>query len=354
MTPSRRVTYRGRTRAGLPSGRHGFVLAFVVLMLFSVSVAAATGYLLVNSEFGMAKHSSDAAEALTVARAGLKRFVSEEIGVVSDSVTYAMGDGLALVTARKLFAQDSVTDMYYVRSEGTVVDIFAPNSPARRVVGAYAIHRRRPLAHHAVAMISANTIAVAGGGSLHGFDYNTIVECLGAGADNITGAIAVNSVTEANPGDVQGTPEFELWSGGYAEMRDSVGLRWDVLSDPGFPVEFDGVWPNFLTLPVDSFPLVRYTGSLSTGVVGRGVLIVGGTFDPGPTFSWDGIVIAGNVDATLEGQLRGLLVAGLDGPNLYPTVSVQMDVHYYSCSVYDANESLSYLELVPNTLFEAY
>lgn len=150
--------------------RGGFVLAFVVFMLFAISVAAATGYLVVSSEFEMAKHSAQGAEALSVARAGLERFVAEQIGTVGDSVSYALGDGVALVTTRKLFERDSVTYVYYIQSEATVSDIFSPNTPARRVVGAYAIHHRRPLAHHALVMIAADRIDVDNGGEIDAED----------------------------------------------------------------------------------------------------------------------------------------------------------------------------------------
>lgn len=332
--------------------RAGFVLAFVVVMLFSISVASATGYLIVSSEFGLAKHSSDGAEALTVARAGLERFIAEQVGVVGDSVSYALGDGVALVTARKLFARDSVTDYYHVRSEGTVEDIFAPASPARRVVGATAVHHRRPLPHHGLVMISANTVRAQGGGIIHSYDHDTTSDCTGGGANSITGAIARVSVTEETSSAILGSPDAEIWSGGYAAMLDSIALRWDVLSDPQFPVEFDDTWPNFASLPADSFPIVRHTGWLSTNVVGRGVLIVVGTFDPGSSFAWDGIVLASHVDDYIEGTLRGLLVGGLDGPNAYSTVYVMANVEYHSCSVYAANETLSYLELVRNTVYE--
>lgn len=338
---------------GAARGRGGFVLMIVVLMLFSISVASATGYLIVTSEFGLAKHSSDGAEALTVARAGLERFIAESIGVVDDTVSYALGDGVALVTTRKVFSADSVTDYYHIRSEGTVTDIFAPSSPARRVVAATAIHRRRPLPHHAVAMISANQIAVVGPGDIHGFDHNTSADCAGGGASTITGAIARVSVTESASTDIQGSPQWETWSGGYAAMLDSARVRWDVLSDPDFPIEFDDVWPNFGALPADSFPIVRYNGWLSSSVTGRGVLIVNGTFDGPATFSWDGIVLAGHVDDFIEGNIRGLLVGGLAGPNAYTTVTFnQGDLLYYSCNVYAANETLSYLELVENTVHE--
>lgn len=201
-------------------------------------------------------------------------------------------------------------------------------------------------------MISANTVRAQGGGIIHSYDHDTTSDCTGGGANSITGAIARVSVTEETSSAILGSPDAEIWSGGYAAMLDSIALRWDVLSDPQFPVEFDDTWPNFASLPADSFPIVRHTGWLSTNVVGRGVLIVVGTFDPGSSFAWDGIVLASHVDDYIEGTLRGLLVGGLDGPNAYSTVYVMANVEYHSCSVYAANETLSYLELVRNTVYE--
>ncbi len=332
--------------------RGGFVLAFVVFMLFAISVTAATGYLVVTSELEMAKHSAQGAEALTVARAGLARFVAEQIGVVGDSVSYALGNGVALVTTRKVMEQDSVTDVYYVRSEGTVADFFAPNAPARRVVGAYAVYHKRPLAHHALVMISTDRIDVNSGGEIDAQDSDNSGDCPGGGASDITGLISVVTFTEENADDVEGSPEAEAWSGGYGEMLDSIGLRWDVLSDPDFPVEFENTLPDFGSLPADSFPIIRYTGWVFANFTGRGVLIIDGMFDPGPSFEWDGIVLAGAVDDIVQGHLDGLLVGGLDGPNTYTTIDYRTRSHYNSCDVYAANETLSYLELLENTIFE--
>ena len=135
-------------------------------------------------------------------------------------------------------------------------------------------------------------------------------------------------------------------------MVDSAGLRWDVLSDPNFPVEFENTMPVFASLPADSFPVIRYTGWMGTGAVGRGVLIVDGVFDPWSSFSWRGIILAKDVDDILQGQIDGLLIAGMEAPNLYSRVQYEIQSDYHSCDVYAANESLSYLELMPNTIHE--
>jgi hypothetical protein len=333
-------------------GREGFVLAFVVFMLFAISVMGATGYMVVSSEFSLAKNSGEGAEALTVARAGLERFVAEQLGAVNDTASYATGDGVAVVTSRKIVAQDSVTDLYYIRSEATVTDIFSPNTPARRVVGAYATHRRRPLAHHAAVMIGTDTIDVMTGGEIDAQDQDNSGTCAGGGASDITGAIARLRVTEENTDDIEGSPESELWPGGWSDVVDSAGLRWDVLSDPNFPVEFENTMPDFGLLPADSFPVIRYTGWMSAAAEGRGVLIVDGVFDPLSTFRWRGIILAKDVDDYAQGRIEGLLVGGMEGPNLYSRVEYQTQSHYHSCYVYAANESLSYLELMPNTIHE--
>ena len=47
-----------------------------------------------------------------------------------------------------------------------------------------------------------------------------------------------------------------------------------------------------------------------------------------------------------------MLIGGLEGPNMYATIDFRTDLHYRSCDVYAANETLSYLELLPNTIFE--
>ena len=332
------------------------MLAFVVMMLFTISVAGATGYLVVSTEFTMAKYSSQSGEALAVARAGLHRFVAEQIGVVGDSVSYAIGNGIVLVTTRKLMARDSLTDVYYIRSEAQVSDVFSTTIPATRVVGAYAIHHRRPLAHHGALVITEDEIEIENGGEVYGTDSSTVADCAGGGASQITAVIALDEVDERGSGYIEGNPDDETW-GTYQAMYDSVALRWDVLSDPNFPVEFEDSPPDFGSLPPDSFPVIRYNGDKRFGNSwdGRGVLIVTGEFDASTSFDWEGIILAGEVDRRVYGQIRGMLVGGLSAANPSSTDKVEWrgDMFYYSCNVYSANESLSYLELVENTVYEA-
>ncbi len=142
------------------ASRRGFVMMFVLLMLFAISITAVTGYLVVSSEFSLSNHAKEGAEVIAVAHGGMQRFLADQIGVVGDSVVYVIGDGIAIVTSRKLKEKDSLNHLYYLRSEGTLTDIRIPNAPAaRRVVGAFAWHRLSPLAHRAAVIISATEIA---------------------------------------------------------------------------------------------------------------------------------------------------------------------------------------------------
>lgn len=336
----------------MSNDRRGFILAFVVFMLFAVSVAGVTGYLVVWSEHELSRYSTQGAEALTVARAGLERFVAEQIGVVPDTTEYALGNGEAVVTARKLYDLDPLTHVYYVRSEATVEDVRLSATPARRVAGAYAIHHRRPVPLLGTVIVSADNLDVNGTGEVRGWDHSAPGECAGAVASTLPGAIARLGVTETAPSDIQGSPEIDLWSGGWSDIAAAIDIRWDVLTDPEFPVDAVNSLPNFGAIPADSFPVIRYTGTVNMTFTGRGALIVDGTFDPGPGFSWDGIIIAEQIDDVVAGYIDGLLIVGFEGPNGASTIDFRLDVNYHSCAVNGANESLSYMELMPNTMHE--
>ena len=334
----------------------GFVMISVLLMLFAISISAVTGYMAVSSEFSMSNHAKEGAEVVAVAHGGMQQFLAEQTGGVGDSIVYSIGLGIAIVTSRKLMAKDSLNHLYYLRSEGTLNDVRVPGAPiARRVVGAFAWHRLNPLAHRAAVIISAVEIDANDplGGEIDGDDESLPTDCSGGGTAGITGGIAKDRVI----GNVGGNPQREMLEWVVSEdMADSLSLRWDVLQDPGFAFEFDGSPPNFASLPSDSFPLVRYQGNLAPGSSwsGRGVLVVTGMFNPTSSFYWRGIVLAGSTDDGLDGRIDAMLFGGLDGPNPYSDVEVRMDIDYNACNVYAANRALSYLELVDNTIFEAY
>jgi hypothetical protein len=336
-------------------GRSGFALALVVFMMFAIGVAATAAYEVVNAEFTLSTGNKQGATALAVARAGLQRFIAEQIGVVGDSVSYAIGNGIASVTTRKLYAKDARTWLYFVRSEGTVTDVRTPDSPARRIVGTYAWYHVSPVKHKAAMMEAASILRFENSWTeTNGNDHAVAGDCSGAGTPGVAGAVAT-SLPTALYAILVGNPNKKAYANKQAVI-DSAGIRWDVLRDPKFPVEFDGSPPDFTALPPDSFPVVRYVGNLTATYLwsGRGVLIVTGRLTMSYGFAWNGIILAGSLGDV--GQyafpyVSGTVIGGLDGTDTSATFD--SGYYYYNyCDVAAANKALSYLDVVDNTVFE--
>jgi len=326
-------------------------------MLFAISVAGVTGYMVIGNEFDLADQNAMGYKALAVARGGLERFLAEQIGEVGDSVAYAIGDGIATLTSRKVVEEDSLNHIYFIRSEGTVTDARYPGNPARRVVGAYAYRRISPVNHVAAIMSTGDRLDFRYWARADGYDQATTSDCAGGGTAGVAGAIAAERVRARNGSVVQGNPNSATL-GSYQAIYDTAGVRWDILSDPDFPVEFDGSPPNFGALPPDSFPVVRYVGNLNAGSSwsGRGVLIVTGRLRMYSGFSWNGIILAGELRSTSFQWpvVDGTVIGGLNVKNPNITYSWGGLFRYHSCNVYAADRSLSYLEPISNTTWEEY
>lgn len=345
-------------KAKVSSGRGGFALVMVVFLLFAVAVAGVTGYQVVSSEFALANQNREGQEALAVARAGLQRFLGEQIGQVGDSVSYAIGNGVAAVTARKVMEQDSLNHLYYIRAVGQVADARTPLLPATRAVGAYAWHRLNPIPLKAAVLLTGGQFGLYPGTEVDGADHATTSDCPGGGTAGTAG-IGTAGTIRSYGGSHSGNPNSDFHYSSYSQVYDTVGIRWDILTDPSFPVDFDGTWPNFSALPADSFPIVRFNSDLSvwgSGYSGRGVLIVTGRLMMIYNFEWDGIILAGRFyytsgNSSSYPEVRGMLIGGMNAAN--PTsYHLGGRLLYHSCNAYKANRALSYLEVVDNTLFE--
>jgi hypothetical protein len=337
-------------------GRKGFALALVVFMLFAIGVAATAAYEVVGGEFTLSRENRESVTALSVARAGLQRFIAEQIGTVGDSVAYAIGDGIATVTARRVMEQDPSNYVYYIRSDGEVTDPRTPSSPARRTVATYAWLRMSPLRPKAAMLLATNKVTYENAGTTaDGADHATAMDCAGGGTTGVAGTAAAGNVLIQSGAAVTGNPASENY-GARAAVIDSAGIRWDILSDPNFPVEFDGSPPDWALIPADSFPVVRYVGDLSATSTwaGHGVLIVTGTLTMGLGFTWRGIILAGSVaDVGSDAPVvEGTLVGGLNGTD-GPVTFMSGTYEYNSCDVSAADRSLSYLDVLDKTIFEA-
>ena len=332
----------------------GFALALVVFMLFAATVAGLTGYQLVSAEASLAEGSENQEEAMAVAEAGLKRYIGEHIGIPG-STTYAVGDGNVAITPRRVSEVNDSTDLYLLTAVGTVTDPRYPTSPATRTVRQYAKLNRRPVKARAAFMSIQTTVQVQSpnvevAGTV--FYDNGTADCPAGDANGITAVAGVASAGTAASGNTAptGSPAFTSL-GSVNGVISAAALRWPILKDPTFPIPYDGTWPNFASIPSDSFPVIRVLGDYALDRNGRGTLIVTGHFVAAGTYEWRGIILVGNPasnaydSGTNTGPvIKGLVVSGLDGAPFNGNQTLRrLTVRWYPCYVRKANLALAYL-----------
>lgn len=353
-------------------GRGGFALAMVVLLLFAVGVAGATAYNVVRLEAEMAIGSGEGSGALDAAHAGLQRYLAESLGR-PDTISYTVGDGSATVAPRKVGTIDADTDLYLLRSTGTVSDDRYPNAPARRVVSQYAYLHRQPVADTAALLVAyGGTVSVndptvgSSYAEVSGIDQAGPSAC-SAPAHSMYGVIKPNTASAPTPlGRLSGSPDRYQLLSAPTDVIAAAKVRWDVLQNPSQPVgPWDTYWPpsTVFTNHPDSFPVIRVAGDLlvTNAHSGRGILIVPGTFNIYYNFHWDGIILAGAIGpymspfsgSTYSSSIDGILIGGLDGGSASNGMTVQnLKIRQNRCYVWAANENLAYFEPLAATWWE--
>ena len=334
--------------------RAGFVLALVVLLLFAVGIAGAAGYQVVLNEAQMAIHAKETQTALSIARAGLQRYVANEVGVHEDTVTYAIEGGDAVITARLVAEIDDFESLYLLGSEGVYTDPTFTGSAARRTVYQWAKKREVALDHLAAVTQASGNVHVADDARVWGNDQATLGACEQTSTDIIGVLRGSGTVTIAGAGAINGNPNTRSY-GSYNAVLDSLGINWAALTDTSFPVDYENTWPS-CALPADSFTVTRFTGNLlaPSAACGRGVLIVTGDLTPANNFTWDGIVLAGYMVSTYNAYtINGMLVGGLNGLGAQTRFRDQAYIYHNRCNAFKAGKRLSHFIPVGSTWWES-
>lgn len=339
--------------------RAGFALVLVVLLLFAIAVAGATGYQIVHSEWRMAVQSTEGQTALGLARAGLQRFMAEQVGVFADTVTYSMNGGDAIVVARKISDIDDFSSMYIVSSEGVYSDPVSAQLPARRTVYQYAVHKETSVDWVAAVTQSSGTFTIESGARVAGGDISTTLDCPDGAGPAIVGVARGSNTVTFDPADVSGSTD-SISYGSHASVLGALDLSWSTLTDPAFPVDFQDVWASGVA--VDSFPVVRFTGDkIGYGSTsGRGLLIVTGTFEPQWGFTWDGVILTAHFSSMVGGEvderaftIRGALISGLDGLGAGTFMNSDGVVDYHRCNVIGATGAHGHFRPMGNSWWES-
>ncbi|MFP3947230.1 MAG: hypothetical protein ACLFWG_00740 [Longimicrobiales bacterium] len=359
-----------RPPTGVPSDRRGFALMLVVFLLFAIGVAAAAGYQVVNTEGSMALTDEQGSQAFTAAQGGLERFMSEHRSSLPVEVTYTLPmdpnqDVRAVVSPTLLWNGPLPNRTYRLTSVGTFVDPRFPGSAAERTVSVLAEHRLTLVRLHA-ALVSPSTDITINDLSQYGIDGRdtaTSSECSYGGSVSVRGVAGGGSISITPGNSVAGEPGTggpprSVSYGSPDAVLDSLDVAWDAITSPGFPMEHEDEWPDFGSIPADSFPVIRWNGDLQNATqVGRGLLIITGEFDPDPGFEWDGIVIAHDIDQVNDGEqwtVRGMLVVGMDGSGDAITFEDDIEIKFHSCNVARAGAGLAHLVPLAGTWWEQF
>jgi hypothetical protein len=363
-------------RAGDASERDGFALVMVVMLLFMVAVAGATGYQLVSAENELTLGVEAQEQALAAARAGMERYVGEHLGVAGVATTYAVGSASVTVTQKKVLSLDSITDLYVLESVGTMPDARYPSSPATRTIRQYAKLHLMPVYPFGALMSVATNMTIAAGDSIFG-NHNTVdANCASAtsgwksnGPNDIYGSISLNASTGGTVNGRTPPANSRKTLASIQTVIDSAKVRWSALKSSQLSVGTldSSSLPSqatFDALPADSFPIVRVNGNLSlpSGVrQGRGVLIVTGQISQSTFalsfFTWKGIILAASA-GTLGGSFNsfyvdGMVVLGMDGAaQATQTISGNSRVWNCTYNIQRADRSIAYFELVDGSRWE--
>jgi len=364
-------------RAGPVLGdQRGFALAVVVFLLFALGVAGVAGYQIVRAESQLSLMNQESSRALSLARAGLERFVAEQRMQVADSAVYPLGGGEVVVRARRAASIEPPLGHYVLTAEGRFSGNGTPGAdPARRIVRQQAVQVQAPftpfgaLVYDGTVRYQARTEnsgqgpggggapGQAGGGAMRisGLDGATPV-CAAGGVDPLP-ALSLGGkfyIYGGSDSDIEGHMVTEL--GGASTLLEAMQVRWDQLSAPGFPVDHESI-PSFAGMGAGYFPLIRINGDLTvrSAVSGRGLLVVTGTFDPGGGMEWDGIILAGALPPRVDQPfvIRGILAAGLAGAG--GTVELNRgggSIRYHSCNALAAARAVRRLESLANSWWE--
>ena len=246
--------------------------------------------------------------------------------------------------------------LYLLRSEGVYTDPTFTGSAARRTVYQYAVKREVALDHVATMTQVTGDLYMRADSHVDGNDGASIGDCEQTSED-IT-ALIMGSGNESWIGNPLSGPNPKVDPvGSEAAALDAIGIDWDVLTSPNFPVDYEDVWPPWGScgLPWASATVTRFNGNVTTpgSVCGRGVLIVTGNFLGANGFQWNGILLAGYIVTTNNNfRIDGLVVGGLDGNGTPSEFHNATHIDYHRCYAFAAGKRLSHFEPVGGTWWE--
>ena len=341
------------------SDERGFVLVVVLFVMAALSVTVSGALLITQTEEATARASVDANRAFHVAQAGLMKFVTDRNALRTDSAVYEIAGGRVVVRSRRV-AVVGLEEFHEISARATI-RTRSSHSEVREV-RQLGVLELRPINPVAALATTARNITAAG--TYSGNDVSSFGACNPAARGNV-GGIAYVAGGSASLGlaSTQGYPRTAA-EADTAAMRARMSAEWEELTDPRMTFDYEvpaSAWPNFAALPPSSYPTIRVRGPFTANGTrsGRGLLIVDGALNLGADFQWDGLIVAASFAYPIatNAQIRGAIMSGLS-PSATGTISLgytstgSLRVTYDACKVFNAQQGVPRMRLLPNTWSE--
>lgn len=355
------------------SARSGFALPVVILAMFLLVGALASGFAMIRGERAADDATVQQQAAQALAETGLQQGFQNRAGLgltglptTQDSARLVLAEGYVDVITRRLRAPvgTTVPGLYYIRARGVRTRTgTAGSGNAVSYATGFGTFSTINLTVQS-SLTSANGINKSGSsGEISGVDNCSAAN---GGGKSPLPAVAV----PASPGytgsttPLIGTPKIQTIGSTEVDAANSIPIDWNAVVNENaitadFYVSANGAgWPSQAWFDADTtrFPTIIVENGPDPETMfvvdgfGRGTLIVfGSVWFKGNTGGWDGIVIAGGrLKSSGGNQVRGATITGLNiqlgfnvGENEVTELAGTKKFLYNSCYVSKSLQSFS-------------
>lgn len=371
----------------LRSSRPGFALPMVILVMFILVGALASGFAMLSGERAADDATVQNQRAVALAETGLQQGLRNRAGLGlvavpgagTESVRVALTGGYADIVTTRLRAAvgTTVPALYVVRARGVSTRTGTANAGnAMSMASAFATFQEMAFTVQS-SMTGINGINKAGNsGIISGVDQCPVAQ---GGSGTTLPAVAVPSDPgfTGQEGPLEGNPKVLEIGADPEDAAETVPFDWDaIVNDNAITADFDipasgAGFPNaqwFIDRP-NAWPVVIVRNGPDPNTLftlsseGRGLLIVFGDLRlNGSQAGWDGIVlVGGRLRSDGTNEVQGATITGLNvklgfsvDDNDVNDLNGTKQYLYNSCNVKNAMQSLGSLRVYQNTWANSY
>lgn len=368
------------TRAS--SNRPGFGIPMVILVMFMLVGAVASGFAMLSGETAADDSTLRSEAAFALAETGLQQGLRNRTGLGlaavppagGDSVRITLADGYADIVTTRLrpAVGTTVPALFLVRSRGVTTRTGVANSGnATQMASSFATFQNMTMTVQS-SMTGINGINKAGNsGIISGVDQCTVANG-GTGTTLPAVAVPADPGFTGQEGPLEGSPKVQTIGADPEAAADAVPFDWDAIVNddaitPDYDIPASGTgFPTqaWFTANPNTWPIIIVRNGPSPNslftltVTGRGLLIVFGDLRlNGSQAGWKGIIlVGGRLRSDGTNEVQGATITGLNvklgysvDDNDVNDLNGTKQYLYNSCNVKSALASMGSLRVYQNS-----